>query len=127
MRTAVLFMAAMAGTATAFAPAGMGFAPATAQRSAFSPAMVPPTLRAARSIRQPALSAGGMKMQTATGLDTTALARAANEARGLAMDSIAAAKSGHMGLPLGCAEVPYENPLHASPASTHPDPPPPGS
>lgn len=35
----------------------------------------------------------------------TALATAANEARGLAMDSIAAAHSGHMGLPLGCAEV----------------------
>jgi transketolase len=34
-----------------------------------------------------------------------ALATAANEARGLAMDSIAAAHSGHMGLPLGCAEV----------------------
>tara|TARA_B110000305_G_C18842125_1_gene360638 strand:+ start:157 stop:366 length:210 start_codon:yes stop_codon:yes gene_type:complete len=30
---------------------------------------------------------------------------AANEARGLAMDSIAAAHSGHMGLPLGSAEV----------------------
>merc|ERR1740139_1434550 len=34
-----------------------------------------------------------------------ALSVAANEARGLAMDSIAAAKSGHMGLPLGAAEV----------------------
>lgn len=34
-----------------------------------------------------------------------ALATAANEARGIAMDSIAAAKSGHMGLPLGCAEI----------------------
>ena len=46
-----------------------------------------------------------LKMQTATGVDTAALSKAANEARGLAMDSIAAAKSGHMGLPLGCAEV----------------------
>merc|ERR1719359_124628 len=35
----------------------------------------------------------------------TALATAANEARGLAMDSIAAAKSGHLGLPLGAAEI----------------------
>ncbi|GMI03867.1 hypothetical protein TrRE_jg9635 [Triparma retinervis] len=35
----------------------------------------------------------------------SALATAANEARGLAMDSIAAAASGHMGLPLGAAEV----------------------
>lgn len=34
-----------------------------------------------------------------------ALATAANEARGIAMDSIAAAHSGHMGLPLGTAEV----------------------
>ena len=39
------------------------------------------------------------------GLDTAALTRAANEARGLAMDSIAKAHSGHLGLPLGCAEV----------------------
>merc|ERR1719503_185751 len=46
-----------------------------------------------------------LKMQTATGVDTAALSKAANEARGLAMDSIAAAKSGHMGLPLGCAEI----------------------
>jgi transketolase len=35
----------------------------------------------------------------------TALATMATEARGLAMDSIAAAKSGHLGLPLGMAEV----------------------
>jgi transketolase len=45
-------------------------------------------------------------MSTAVDADTkTALATAANEARGLAMDSIAAAHSGHMGLPLGCAEI----------------------
>jgi len=43
---------------------------------------------------------------SAVDVDTkAALATAANEARGLAMDSIAAAKSGHMGLPLGAAEV----------------------
>merc|ERR1712194_325008 len=47
-----------------------------------------------------------LKMSTATEVDTmAALATAANEARGLAMDSIAAAHSGHMGLPLGCAEI----------------------
>ena len=34
-----------------------------------------------------------------------ALAKAADEARGLAIDSISKAKSGHMGLPLGCAEI----------------------
>ena len=50
-------------------------------------------------------SAAALSMQTATGVDTAALAKAANEARGLAMDSIAAAKSGHLGLPLGCAEI----------------------
>jgi len=33
------------------------------------------------------------------------LAKAADEARGLAIDSIARAESGHMGLPLGCAEI----------------------
>ncbi len=42
----------------------------------------------------------------AVDVDTkAALAQAANEARGLAMDSIAAAHSGHMGLPLGAAEI----------------------
>jgi transketolase len=47
-----------------------------------------------------------LEMATAVDAETkTALATAANEARGLAMDSIAAAHSGHMGLPLGCAEV----------------------
>jgi hypothetical protein len=47
-----------------------------------------------------------LMMSTAVDASTkTALATAANEARGLAMDSIAAAHSGHMGLPLGCAEI----------------------
>jgi transketolase len=45
-------------------------------------------------------------MSTATATDKmAALATAADEARGLAMDSIAAAHSGHMGLPLGAAEI----------------------
>lgn len=53
------------------------------------------------AVRQPTIL-----MSTAVDADTkTALATAANEARGLAMDSIAAAHSGHMGLPLGAAEV----------------------
>merc|ERR1719221_1162580 len=34
-----------------------------------------------------------------------ALATAARDARGLAIDAISAANSGHMGLPLGCAEI----------------------
>merc|ERR1712151_965460 len=47
-----------------------------------------------------------LKMSTAVETDKMAsLATAANEARGLAIDSISSAKSGHMGLPLGCAEV----------------------
>ena len=47
-----------------------------------------------------------LKMSTAVDAETkTALATAANEARGIAMDSIAAAHSGHMGLPLGAAEI----------------------
>ena len=33
------------------------------------------------------------------------LQQAANEARGLAIDAIAARASGHLGLPLGCAEI----------------------
>lgn len=39
------------------------------------------------------------------GLDIKALSRAANEARGLAMDAVQASQSGHLGLPLGCAEM----------------------
>ena len=38
-------------------------------------------------------------------LDTKMLSQAATEARGLAMDAVQAAASGHLGLPLGCAEV----------------------
>jgi transketolase len=38
-------------------------------------------------------------------LQTQILEKAANEARGLAIDAVHACKSGHLGLPLGCAEV----------------------
>ena len=38
-------------------------------------------------------------------LPTEALHRAATEARGLAMDAVHACSSGHLGLPLGCAEI----------------------
>ncbi len=38
-------------------------------------------------------------------LNLEILAQAANEARGLAMDAVQASKSGHLGLPLGCAEM----------------------
>merc|ERR1719287_342744 len=52
-------------------------------------------------------SRAAVQMQTSEALvaQPVALAKAADEARGLAMDSIKKASSGHMGLPLGCAEI----------------------
>ena len=38
-------------------------------------------------------------------LNIDVLSRAATEARGLCMDAVQASKSGHLGLPLGCAEM----------------------
>jgi transketolase len=38
-------------------------------------------------------------------MNTTQLAQAAQEARGLAIDAVHACNSGHLGLPLGCAEI----------------------
>ncbi len=38
-------------------------------------------------------------------LNTEALSRAANESRGLSMDAVHQCSSGHLGLPLGCAEI----------------------
>ncbi len=38
-------------------------------------------------------------------LNIETLSRAADEARGLCMDAVQASKSGHLGLPLGCAEM----------------------
>jgi transketolase len=38
-------------------------------------------------------------------LNVEILSRAANQARGLCMDAVQASKSGHLGLPLGCAEM----------------------
>jgi transketolase len=38
-------------------------------------------------------------------LQTLLLAKAANQARGLAIDAVHACSSGHLGLPLGCAEM----------------------
>jgi len=48
---------------------------------------------------------GALQMATMAPALTETLAKAANEARGLAMDSITKAHSGHLGLPLGCAEI----------------------
>ncbi len=38
-------------------------------------------------------------------MNTELLSQAANEARGLAIDAVHACSSGHLGLPLGCAEI----------------------
>ena len=38
-------------------------------------------------------------------MNTAILAKAANEAHGLSMDAVHACNSGHLGLPLGCAEI----------------------
>jgi len=38
-------------------------------------------------------------------INLAALSKAANEARGLAMDAVHTCASGHLGLPLGCAEI----------------------
>lgn len=38
-------------------------------------------------------------------MNTDILSQAANQARGLAMDAVHACSSGHLGLPLGCAEI----------------------
>ena len=44
-------------------------------------------------------------MNTATQPRAEILSQAANQARGLAIDAIHACSSGHLGLPLGCAEI----------------------
>ena len=38
-------------------------------------------------------------------LNIKILSEAADQARGLCMDAVEASKSGHLGLPLGCAEM----------------------
>jgi len=50
-------------------------------------------------------TAVSMQVSEAQVASPVALAKAADESRGLAMDSIKKASSGHMGLPLGCAEI----------------------
>jgi transketolase len=46
-----------------------------------------------------------VKYHFMSSLDFAALNRAATEARGLAMDAVHTCNSGHLGLPLGCAEI----------------------
>jgi transketolase len=55
-------------------------------------------------------------------LQLDALSRAANEARGLAMDAVHTCASGHLGLPLGCAElgaVLYGHAMNHNPDDPH--------
>src|SRR5437773_1985104 len=52
-----------------------------------------------------ALSSVGLRLYEAMQMNFEALSRAATEARGLAMDAVQASQSGHLGLPLGCAEI----------------------
>jgi len=63
-----------------------------------------PRLGRAQSARAPAPLGTGPLTPRPT-LPAVARAQAADEARGLAIDSIAKAASGHMGLPLGCADL----------------------
>lgn len=51
------------------------------------------------------MSYTGCSMTRSISADETTLAILARDARGLAIDAISAANSGHMGLPLGCAEI----------------------
>ena len=55
-------------------------------------------------------------------LNTEILAKAANQARGLAMDAVHKSNSGHLGLPLGCAEIGavlYGSAMVHNPDETH--------
>merc|ERR1719301_299320 len=57
------------------------------------------------SMRSAARSRPAMTVELAPVAAPEALTKAADEARGLAIDSITKAESGHMGLPLGCADI----------------------
>merc|ERR1719478_1154471 len=69
--------------------------------SAFQAGAMPASVRAA--VARPSMAS--MQVAEAEVASPVALAKAADEARGLAIDSISKAESGHMGLPLGCAEI----------------------
>merc|ERR1719478_1691905 len=69
--------------------------------SAFQAGSLPASVRAA--VTRPSMV--NMQVAEAEVASPVALAKAADEARGLAIDSISKAESGHMGLPLGCAEI----------------------
>ena len=62
-------------------------------------------LDAARQSLQSAAASSSLLHISDCSLSCTRRLQAADEARGLAIDSISKAESGHMGLPLGCAEI----------------------
>src|SRR5688500_17004228 len=68
-----------------------------------SDARVLPRLRLARGLRSPTLPA--LSDNHESQMNTDILSQAATQARGLAMDAVHACNSGHLGLPLGCAEI----------------------
>merc|ERR1719171_3283666 len=78
----------------------MLYTAATLAALSFQAGMMMP-LRAVPARAAPA----AMQVAEAEAASPVALAKAADEARGLAIDSITKAESGHMGLPLGCAEI----------------------
>lgn len=51
------------------------------------------------------LAKSGGGIDSARDMNQQILAQAANEARGLAIDAVKVCSSGHLGLPLGCAEI----------------------
>ena len=65
------------------------------------------TARWAVSVFASSRRVGGRKSATTfpMTLETSLLAKAADQARGLAIDAVHASSSGHLGLPLGCAEI----------------------
>lgn len=93
--------ALLVGSASAFMPTS-GFLPSARFQGVANTGL---RLRSPTIVPRKNVAAKVSMQATTTGQDTAALSRVATEARGLAMDSIAAAKSGHLGLPLGCAEV----------------------
>jgi len=65
--------------------------------------MMLPRLRLASRVSAPTLP--GLSDNSERLMNTAILSQAASQARGLAMDAVHACNSGHLGLPLGCAEI----------------------
>ena len=58
-----------------------------------------------KEIPDPTLGAQALNLLNTLQMDSNILCKAANQARGLAIDAIHKAGLGHLGLPLGCAEM----------------------